>query len=161
MPVAPRRGRCGLITILGLAAAVRLPVAGAQEVSTDPRPAPPRAEGEGPFGRLVIRNATVIDGTGAPPRGPVDIVVERNRIAAVVTVGATAGDMRPGGRPGAGDKEIDATPPGAADGVPEGLAEQPAKPPLESLALRRQRAGGLAPSGRGAGRPDWAPVPGE
>ena len=41
-------------------------------------------EGEGPFDRLIIRNATVIDGTGAPPRGPVDVVVEGNRITAAV-----------------------------------------------------------------------------
>src|SRR3712207_7635307 len=31
--------------------------------------------------RLVIRGATLVDGTGAPPLGPVDIVVEGNRIA--------------------------------------------------------------------------------
>ena len=42
--------------------------------------APPRAEGVGPFARLVIRGATLIDGTGAPPVGPVDIVVEQDRI---------------------------------------------------------------------------------
>ena len=44
-------------------------------------PAPPRAEGEGPFKRLILRGVTLIDGTGAPPIGPVDIVIERNRIA--------------------------------------------------------------------------------
>jgi len=38
--------------------------------------APERARGEGPYDRLVIRGATLIDGTGAPPRGPVDIVIE-------------------------------------------------------------------------------------
>ena len=45
------------------------------------KPAPDRkaGEGEGPFERLIIRGAIVIDGTGAPPRGPVDIVIERNR----------------------------------------------------------------------------------
>ena len=98
-----------VMTILLLLAVARSPVARAQDPSTDPRPAPPRAEGEGPFERLVIRNATVIDGTGAPPRGPVDIVVERNRISSVVAVGATAGDMRPSGRPQPSTKEIDAT----------------------------------------------------
>ena len=98
-----------LMTILLLMAVARSPVARAQDPSTDPRPAPPRAEGEGPFERLVIRNATVIDGTGAPPRGPVDIVVERNRISSVVAVGASAGDMRPSGRPQPSTKEIDAT----------------------------------------------------
>ena len=81
----------------------------AQEASSDPRPAPPRAEGEGPFERLIIRNAMLIDGTGAPARGPVDIVIERNRITSIFTVGATVGDMRAGGRPQNPTKEIDAT----------------------------------------------------
>lgn len=49
--------------------------------------APNRTEGEGPFDKLIIRGATLIDGTGAPPRGPVDIVVEKNRITQVVDVG--------------------------------------------------------------------------
>jgi len=42
--------------------------------------APQRVEGEGPLGRLILRGATLIDGTGAPPFGPVDIVVEGNRV---------------------------------------------------------------------------------
>ena len=109
MKAAPRRWLYSLMALVGLLAAPLVPIALAQEAATDPRPAPPRAEGEGPFDRLIIRNATVIDGTGAPPRGPVDIVVERNRITAVATVGATAGDMRPGGRPQGATKEIDAT----------------------------------------------------
>jgi len=96
------------IALFGLAAVLAAPAVG-QDASTDPLPAPARAEGEGPFDRLVIRNATVIDGTGAPPRGPVDVVVEGNRITGVVSVGATAGDMRPGGRPEAASREIDAT----------------------------------------------------
>jgi imidazolonepropionase-like amidohydrolase len=45
-------------------------------------------EGAGPFRKLVIREATLIDGTGAPPRGPVDVVVEGNRITSVTGVGA-------------------------------------------------------------------------
>lgn len=40
-------------------------------------------EGAGPFGRMIIRGATLIDGSGAPPEGPVDIVVEGNRIAGI------------------------------------------------------------------------------
>ena len=47
-----------------------------------------RSLGEGPYDRLVIRGATVIDGAGAPPVGPVDIVVEGGRIAGIVPVGA-------------------------------------------------------------------------
>jgi hypothetical protein len=53
----------------------------------DPRPAPARHEGEGPFPKLIIRGATLIDGTGGPPRGPVDIVIEGNRITEVAGVG--------------------------------------------------------------------------
>ena len=52
------------------------------------RPAPSRAEGEGPFQRLVIRGVTVIDGTGAPPFGPVDITIEGNRIARIASAGS-------------------------------------------------------------------------
>ena len=40
-------------------------------------------EGRGPFNRLVIQNAMVIDGTGAPARGPINITIEGNRITAV------------------------------------------------------------------------------
>jgi len=45
--------------------------------------APARAEGEGPFPRLIIRGVTLINGTGSPPIGPVDIVVEKNRIKSI------------------------------------------------------------------------------
>ncbi|HLJ73036.1 MAG TPA: amidohydrolase, partial [Thermoanaerobaculia bacterium] len=44
-------------------------------------------EGEGPYQRLIIRGATLVDGTGAPPVGPVDIVIEGNRIREVRSVG--------------------------------------------------------------------------
>ncbi len=49
--------------------------------------APPRSEGDGPFERLIIRGVNLIDGTGSPATGPVDIVVEGNRIASIRTVG--------------------------------------------------------------------------
>ena len=42
------------------------------------KPAPDRIEGDGPFERLIIRGANLIDGTGSPPRGPVDIVIDKN-----------------------------------------------------------------------------------
>lgn len=35
------------------------------------------------YDRLVIRNAVLIDGNGTPPRGPVDVILEKNRIASV------------------------------------------------------------------------------
>jgi hypothetical protein len=36
----------------------------------------PRDMGAGPYKRLILRGAYMIDGTGAPAQGPVDIVVE-------------------------------------------------------------------------------------
>ncbi len=71
-------------------------------------PGPGRAEGDGPFDRLVIRGAIVIDGTGAPPRGPVDIVIEGNRIARIAGVGYPGLPIDPSRRPSPGTHEIDA-----------------------------------------------------
>jgi len=51
-------------------------------------------EGDGPYSTLVIEGATLIDGTGAPPMGPVDIVVEGNRIAALHPGGAPQDVLR-------------------------------------------------------------------
>jgi hypothetical protein len=75
-----------------------------------PAPAPDRkaGEGEGPFRRLVIRGATLIDGTGAPPLGPVDIVIENDRIVQVASVGYPKVPIKASGRPETGDHEIDA-----------------------------------------------------
>src|SRR6185369_9710172 len=50
--------------------------------------APEKKEGEGPWNQLIIRGVTLINGTGAPPFGPVDIVVEKNRIKEIKVVGA-------------------------------------------------------------------------
>ncbi|MBT4520362.1 MAG: amidohydrolase family protein, partial [Halieaceae bacterium] len=44
-------------------------------------------ESEGPFDRLVIADAFLIDGTGAPTRGPVSIVVEKDRIVGLIPGG--------------------------------------------------------------------------
>ncbi|MFO1163430.1 MAG: amidohydrolase family protein [Reyranellaceae bacterium] len=64
-----------------------------------------RDRGIGPFKRLVLRDATVIDGTGAPPIGPTDIVVENNRITLLKKV--TGNLANKANRPAAGDHEID------------------------------------------------------
>ena len=46
-----------------------------------PSIAPPRGdESEGPFSTLIIRDAIVVDGAGAPPRGPVTIEISGDRI---------------------------------------------------------------------------------
>lgn len=50
--------------------------------------APERKEGEGPWPQLIIRGVTLINSTGAPPIGPVDIVIEKNRIVQVSLVGS-------------------------------------------------------------------------
>ena len=73
-------------------------------------PAPDRRtdEGEGPFERLIIRGATVIDGTGAPPMGPMDIVIEGNRIVSFSNVGVPHVPINEEGRPKGATKEIDA-----------------------------------------------------
>ncbi|HEX2455052.1 MAG TPA: hypothetical protein VHI99_15225 [Vicinamibacterales bacterium] len=75
------------------------------------QPAPTRRpdEGRGPFKTLVIRGAMLIDGTGAPPQGPVDIVVEGNRIAAVRSAGTPGVAMQPNRAPQSADLEVDAT----------------------------------------------------
>ena len=69
-----------------LAAVAWLALGGAGLAETVPA-APDRTEGRGPFGRLILRGATLIDGTGAPARGPIDIVVENNRIVEIRSVG--------------------------------------------------------------------------
>jgi amidohydrolase family protein len=73
------------------------------------QPAPPRAEGEGPYKRLILRGAILIDGTGAPANGPVDIVIEQNRIVKVVSVGSPGIEADADKRPKAeeGDRELD------------------------------------------------------
>ncbi|WP_128892278.1 amidohydrolase family protein [Erythrobacter sp. HKB08] len=80
------------LTALALAASLSVSVAAepaiaqsAMERVPDRQP----GEGEGPYERLVIRGAMMIDGSGAPPEGPVDIVVEGNRIEALARGGAS------------------------------------------------------------------------
>ncbi|TDQ14775.1 amidohydrolase family protein [Algoriphagus boseongensis] len=67
-------------------------------------PAPDRAEGDGPYDRLIIRGVTLIDGTGAPPIGPVDIVVEKNKIALIQVVGYPGLPINENRRPKADEK---------------------------------------------------------
>jgi len=72
--------------------------------------APERTAGEGPFERLIIRGVMLVDGTGSPPMGPVDIVVEDNTIASIQTVGYPGLPIDANRRPEAegDDKVIDA-----------------------------------------------------
>ncbi len=107
-----RQGRvrraCALAAaFLGLIIPIRAPLL-AQPPESIPA-APARAEGEGPFTRLILRGVTVIDGTGAPPMGPMDVVIEKNRIVDVVAVGSPGLPIAAEGRPKAGpnDREMD------------------------------------------------------
>ncbi|MFT7033961.1 MAG: hypothetical protein ACJA2S_002470 [Cyclobacteriaceae bacterium] len=61
--------------------------------------APARSEGEGPFSQLIIRGVTLINGTGSPPIGPVDVVVEQNRITQIAIVGAPGVEIKTSRRP--------------------------------------------------------------
>lgn len=78
---------------------------GAMERVPDRQP----GEGGGPYQRLVIRGATMIEGNGAPPRGPVDIVIDGNRIADIRPAGTPGLPMKPDREPRSFDREIDAT----------------------------------------------------
>lgn len=113
MPHRTRRpARPARVALLALAAlATAIPAAGAEGERESIDPAPPRAagEGDGPHPRLILRGATLIDGTGAPPVGPVDIVIENDRIADVKLVGSPGVPIDPEGRPELGDggRELD------------------------------------------------------
>ncbi len=76
--------RPGLILLLlCLLTTLLCPTAGAQEMARSPL----IQEGEGPYSQLIIRGAMLINGTGAPARGPVDVVIEENVITAIHNVG--------------------------------------------------------------------------
>lgn len=104
------------IKLLGSALAL-VCLAAVFSVAQDPPPppqlmaAPNRAadEGSGPYKTLVIRGAILIDGTGAPPQGPVDIVIENNRIKSIQSAGTPGLPLRSNRRPEKTDFEIDAT----------------------------------------------------
>ena len=52
-----------------------------------------------PFEQLIIRGATVVIGTGAPPVGPMDIVIEGDTIVRVENVGVPGMPIDPEERP--------------------------------------------------------------
>jgi len=73
-------------------------------------PAPDRNEGGGPYTQLIIRGITLINGTGAPAIGPIDIVIENNRIVKIVVVANEGNPIKTERRPvlAKNGKEIDA-----------------------------------------------------
>jgi hypothetical protein len=70
-------------------------------------PATSRDRGIGPFRRLVLRGATVIDGTGAPPIGPLDLTIENGRIAGMKK--ATGFMATPDSQSASADHVVDCT----------------------------------------------------
>ena len=94
----------GLLWPLFLAAGLA-----AGSASAAPELSPDRNRGEGPFTRLILRGVTVINGEGAPAIGPMDIVIEGNRITEVRNVGYPGVPIKPEGRPEArdGDKILE------------------------------------------------------
>ncbi len=84
---------------------------GATSLHAQMSDAPDRTEGEGPYDRLIIRGVNLIDGTGSPATGPVDIVVEGNEITQISTVGYPGLPINENRRPQAdgNTQEIDAT----------------------------------------------------
>lgn len=70
--------------------------------------APEIKEGDGQYDQLIIRGVTLINGTGAPPSGPVDIVIEKNRIVQIQNVGSPGLPINNARRPAlkAGGKEL-------------------------------------------------------
>jgi imidazolonepropionase-like amidohydrolase len=109
--VGRSRSSCGALSRVFILAGLVLAMAGSAAAQNVVQPAPDRRpdEGEGPFERLVLRGAIVVDGTGAPARGPVDIVIEGNRITRIAGVGVPGVPIDPDGRPELGTKELDVT----------------------------------------------------
>ena len=67
------------------------------------------ASGDGPYSQLIIRGVMLINGNGAPPQGPIDIVVEDNIIKKIQVVGYPGVTINEDNRPKlkAGGKELD------------------------------------------------------
>jgi imidazolonepropionase-like amidohydrolase len=83
--------------------------AGEQRESLTPGPNRRNDDGRGPFKTLVLRGAIVIDGSGAPPVGPVDVVISGNRIQSLRSAGTPGLPPRTNRPPEKADLEIDAS----------------------------------------------------
>lgn len=72
-----------------------------------PSPGKARDRGIGPYKRLVLRGARILPGTGSPPSGIYDIVIEGSRIAELHLVAFPKLPIKDDQRPPRGDFEID------------------------------------------------------
>jgi len=98
------RAGMALTAVLVLAGSAAAQQRGMEE--TNPRRAD---EGDGPHERLILRGGIYIDGAGSPPLGPVDIVVENNRIVQIQAVGFPGAPINEARRPDGATREIDVT----------------------------------------------------
>ncbi len=63
---------------------------------------------EGPYNRLVIREAMVLPGHGGPPVGPYDIIIEGNKITDMIPFDPVTAERRGAIERATGDRVIDA-----------------------------------------------------
>lgn len=101
-----RAALCGLVVLAVLeAAAARTAPAPATPIAD---PIPPRSQGMGPYPPTVLRNVTIVNGTGAAAQGPFDLVLSGDRITEIRAIGAQhAIDAKLRAEPG--DFELDLT----------------------------------------------------
>lgn len=98
---------CAGIAVLALAGAAASDAAQSATVAAAPAGLGPGGQ---QYSRLVIRNATLVNGRGTPAEGPLDIVIERDTIADIVPVdGVSLNNYGRGWKRPEGDRVIDAT----------------------------------------------------
>lgn len=69
--------------------------------------APDRKLGKGPYKKLILRGGIIVNGEGAPARGPMDIVIENDRIVSIVSVGHPDVPIKENYRPIAEEGDIE------------------------------------------------------
>src|SRR3546814_4038516 len=85
-----------LHSLSGLALLTATPSAAAPAPSASVAdPISARTEGIGPYQRVVLRNVTIVNGTGAPAQGPYDLVLSGDRIAEIKPSGARSEEHTP------------------------------------------------------------------
>src|SRR5688572_15372787 len=98
---------------ISIAALTAVALLATSVVSMNAAAQPPAPSTGQRYGRLLIRNANVIDGAGNPTRGPLDILVQGNTIVAIQA--SNPAEFSGSGIPGQGqmsqraDRVIDAT----------------------------------------------------
>ncbi len=102
-PARGARSSAALAFATLLALALASPVSAQMEETT----ARGADEGDGPHDRLILRGVTIVDGTGAPPQGPMDIVIEGDRIAEIRSVGYPGVAIDEDDRPDGATREMD------------------------------------------------------